>query len=191
MKFYCILLIVLISPLTVLSQQVFHKESPFNSYARGQDLTSNGNQYFILPKLEAREDSSASQNLVQSQQSQPSSSAILAKKGSFLISEKQNSPQIPQSTSTPDSYPVVFNPDSQQIGIVLGNLIARMENVEEADKLVSIYGLSNVEKYPSLKLAIFKGRYPSQVLGIINTFRQETSVTRAEIEVLENLKRPL
>ena len=168
MKFYCILLIILVSPLTAFSQKVFHQKSTFNSYTRGQDLMSKGKQYFILPTLEAREDSSAFQTSVQSQQSQPSSSAILARKGSFLVSEKQTNLQNPQTGSTPDKYPVVFNPHSQQIGIVLGNLVAKMEDVNQAEPLVSKYGLASVEKYPSMELAIFKGKYPSQVLEIID-----------------------
>jgi len=191
MKFYCILLIILVSPLTAFPQKVFHQKSTFNSYARGQDLMSKGKQYFILPTLEAREDSSASQTSVQSQQSQTSSSAILARKGSFLVSEKQTNLQNPQTGSTPDKYPVVFNPDSQQIGIVLGNLVAKMEDVNQAEPLISKYGLASVVKYPSMKLAIFKGKYPSQVLEIIDALQQEISITSAEIEVLEDLKRPL
>ncbi len=73
----------------------------------------------------------------------------------------------------------------------MGNLVAKMENDDQPESLISKYGLANVEKYPSLKLTIFKGRYPSQVLEIIDTSRRELSVTRAEIEVLENLKRPM
>ena len=62
MKNLYILLLVLILPLTVFSQKVFHKASPFDSYVRGEGLTSKGNQYFILPTLEARKEPLFAQN---------------------------------------------------------------------------------------------------------------------------------
>ena len=73
MKNLYILLLVLILPSTVFSQKVFHKASPFDSYVRGESLTSKGNQYFILPTLEARKEPLFAQKQQRTQLSQTDS----------------------------------------------------------------------------------------------------------------------
>ena len=189
---FYILFLTLIIPFTVVGQKVFPQASPFDSYARGKSLVSRGNQYFILPTLEARKELHSRQKKRQPQSSQTNYDTVLAQKGGFLILAKQDGLKNPQSNdSSSDNHPVVFNPRSQQIGIVLGSLVARMKNIEQADQLVTLYGLATVEKYPSKKLAIFKGRYPGQVLEIIDRFQQDPSVSSAEVEILENLRRPM
>ena len=105
--------------------------------------------------------------------------------------QNENSAQSSLSAQSPDIYPVVLNPRSQKIGIVVGTLVAIMENLEFADQLVADYNLSQANKYPIAKTVIFKASYPSQVLEIIDQFRTESAITYVEIEVLESTPRPL
>ena len=66
-----------------------------------------------------------------------------------------------------------------------------MKDVDKSRDLAKKYDLLVVEAYPEVKTVIFKGRYPSQVLESIRQLQSEPTVSRAEIEVLENLKVPL
>ena len=70
-------------------------------------------------------------------------------------------------------------------------LIVEMKDVAKSRDLATKYNLVVVEAYPEVKTVIFKGRYPSQVLESIVQLQSEPTVSRAEIEVLENLNVPL
>ena len=190
-SYYLILLFLFAVYPNSMAQKVYTQPSPFAKYERGQGLTYEGRQYFRLPSLSALVQSNESE---QNQIQQPSSAlspAILARKGQFSVFEKfDNQPQS-QSAEDLEEYPVVFNPRSEGIGIVLGFLIVEMKDVDKSRDLAKKYDLLVVEAYPEVKTVIFKGRYPSQVLESIRQLQSEPTVSRAEIEVLENLKVPL
>ena len=109
----------------------------------------------------------------------------------FSVFEKSDNQPQSQSADDLEEYPVVFNPRSEGIGIVLGFLIVEMKDVAKSRDLATKYNLVVVEAYPEVKTVIFKGRYPSQVLESIVQLQTEPTVSRAEIEVLENLNVPL
>ena len=190
-SYYLILLFIFAVYPNSMAQKVYTQPSPFAKYERGQGLTFEGRQYFLLPSLGALVQSNGSE---QNQIQQPSSAlspSILSRKGRFSVFEKfDNQPQS-QSADALEEYPVVFNPRSEGIGIVLGFLIVEMKDVAKSRDLATKYNLVVVEAYPEVKTVIFKGRYPSQVLESIVQLQSEPTVSRAEIEVLENLNVPL
>lgn len=191
MKISYILLLTLLIPNIIFSQKNVKNYSILDNYEKGQSISYQNNRYVHLPGLEAQKESVPTSTSALNQEAQTESNDVLFSKGGFVVKQKKSTTTTPLFNQSSEIYPVVGNLRSQKIGVVLGNLVANMENVELADQLLAKYNLSGVKKYSNLKTVIFRAKYPYQVFEVIEGIKKEPSINKVEIEIFESAKKPL
>ena len=190
MKLLFSVTIILINlTLTTWAQKKEIQNTNFDKYQKSTNFISQQIYYSLLPELKAERGNKLKSGKP-TIEALGAAGDVLLEYGGFLISEK-NKVRSNRTAKSSEEYPVVFNSRSQKIGIVVGTLIVRMQDVSLAESLVEKYSLGGFTSYSRLNTVVFSGKYPAQVLDVFETFSKDSSVISVEIEVLENLQMPL
>jgi len=201
------ILIILLQTIcsTVFSQSVQKRTEPepkYQNYVFGKETSFENQRYFVIQDLFAIRENKISSQFQKSGNSPSLSDKTttqnkvengpIQNKGGFSIYEKGSSGSLSTSTSSSrGNYPVVYNPRTDNLGIVLGNSIVKVTDLSEIGVISKKYNLQILRTFPHLKTAILKSNDPAEIISINERIGLENGVTSSEVEVLENAYIPL
>ena len=189
---------------SVFSQSVQKRTEPepkYQNYVFGQETRFENQRYFIIQDLFAIREKNISPQFRKLGNS-PSLSGrtiqnkteneLIQNKGGFSIFERESSGSLQSSTSSSrENYPVVYNPRTNNLGIVLGNSVVKVTDLSEIGVISKKYNLQILRTFPHLNTAILKSSDPSEIISINERISLEDGVTSSEVEILENAYIPL
>lgn len=153
----------------------------------GLSITSNSQQYQILPGVRAAEIKSNEQP--QQALTRMGGDKLIETKGSFVVFTAQQSPASVTSVNG-TSYPAAYNPRTGGIGIVPGNLSVKLKNMRTAAAVAKDYGLDVVRVFAHLQTAFYRVKPGQDVVAVAAALAADARVESAEIEVIEHINAP-
>lgn len=162
---------------------------PPQSLNRGQALTSNKEQYQVLPGARAVE--RLAQEQPQQALARVGGGNLIATKGNFVVftTAQQNAPSVALLNGT-TFYPVVFNQRTMGVGIMPGTLAVKLKNMASAAAVAADHGLDVVRIFDNLQTAFFRVRTGQDVVAAAAALAADVRVSSAELEVIENVAVP-
>ena len=156
--------------------------------SRGASLTSNGQEYQLLPGVRAAK----SQPREQPQQTltRMGGGKLIESKGSFVVFTEAQQSAASVTSVNGISYPAVVNPRTGGIGIVPGTLNVKLKNNASAAAVASNYGLEVVREFAHLKTVFYRVKTGQDVLAAAASLAADARVESAEVEVIEHLNVP-
>lgn len=156
---------------------------------RGQALTSNNQQYQVLPG--ARAVKSLAQEAPQQTLARAGGGKLIETKGSFVVftAASQGAASV-TSTNGATSYPTVLNTRTNGIGILPGTLSVKLKNVDSAAAVAADHGLDVVRVFSHLQTAFYRVKPGQDVVAAAASLSTDTRVTSAEVEVIEHVAVP-
>ena len=133
---------------TVFSQSVQKRTEPkpkYQNYVFGQETRFENQRYFVIQDLFAIREKNISPQFQKSGNSPSLSDRTIQNKtenepiqnkGDFSIFERESSGNLQSLTSSSrENYPVVYNPRTNNLGIVLGTSIVKATNLSEIGEI--------------------------------------------------------
>ena len=87
-------------------------------------------------------------------------------------------------------YPVVLNARTNHFGIVIGNIIVILKDMNDAEVIAGDLNLKLKKKYNHLKTVFFNIKDGQDIINTHQTLIEDSRVKTATIEVLENFNEP-
>lgn len=155
---------------------------------RGATLTSNNEQYQVLPGARA------AQLLPQETQQQTvtrvGGNQLIEGKGNFVVyTAPQGVAGIAQVNGA-TTYPTVINARTGGIGILPGTVNVLLKDMSNADAIASDYGLEVVYQFAHLKTVFYRVKAGQDVIAAAAKLAADARVASAEVEVLEHMNEP-
>lgn len=156
---------------------------------RGSNISSNNQQYQILPGVRAAK--SLSQEQPQQTLKRMGGGKLIETKGLFVVfTAAQQSSASVASVNGASSYPAAFNPRTGGIGILPGNLIVKLKNIDNAAAVATDHGLDVVRVFAHLQTASFRVKPGQDVVAAAAALAIDARVVSAEVEVIEHMNVP-
>lgn len=166
---------------------------------RGATVTSNNQEYQILPDVRAAE--SLSQEQPQQTLTRHGGSKLIETKGAFVVftaapQSAANVKAAPQSAASiksvngATSYPTVLNPRTGGIGILPGTLTVKLKNMDSAVAVATDHGLEVVRVFAHLQTAFYRVKPGQDVAAAAASLTADPRVASAEVEVIEHVAVP-
>ena len=181
--------------ITVKSKNQTSMKSEFNTLNKGTLFQSEKETYYFLPELysviySGNPDNTASGNLTSIQSER--SASLIQKKGRFSIYQSglkvQDSKMTCQTVLANTLYPVVLNSRTGNLGIVTGNVIVKLKDIEQADEIAAEFNLNLKKAYSHLSTAFYLPSSDQDMLQLTEELGNDSRVKRATIEVLEYIQ---
>ena len=194
-KLFSTMLIVSIS-FSVMAREKEDSKNPYIDYTRGETFIYEQQFYTVLPQLKAKKYFPTSSAIPKESNINLNSSdsvKVVEQKGEFLIFESNltNTSSLTSSQYTTGEYPVTLNSRTNQLGIILGNLIVQLNQNEDIRKISDKYNLNIKKSFSHLNIFVLQAEQPFDILSIALDMNSESTVKSAEVEVLENYYVPL
>ncbi len=164
------------------------RASLLQTLGRGATVTSNKQQYQILPGARAAQ----SQSKEQPQQTlaRVGGGKLIETKGNFVVfTAAQQGPSVMQVGGT-TSYPTALNPRTGGIGILPGTLSVKLKNMGSAAAIATDHGLDLVRAFNHLQVAFYRVKPGQDVVAAAASLTADSRVASAEVEVIENVNVP-
>ena len=153
---------------------------------RGATVTSNNQQYQILPDVRAAE--SLSQEQPQQTLTRHGGSKLIETKGAFVVfTAAPQSIASVKSVNGATSYPTVINPRTRRIGILPGTLSVKLKNMDSAAAVATDHGLEVVRIFAHLQAAFYRVKPGQDVVAAAVSLTADPRVVSAEVEVIEHM----
>lgn len=184
------------SPDTMATQK-HETGSIASSYAelqKGASFQSGSNTYIFLPELYSLANNRKAAASTLAAIRAEKSAVLIGEKGRFSIfksglADKQAAMSL-QTTQNQTLYPVVLNPDTNNLAIVVGTLKVKLKDLSQADAIAADFKLEPPRKYSHLQTAYFKLPAGQDMIALSNALRSDARVERVAIEVLEHIMVP-
>lgn len=156
---------------------------------RGATVTSNHEQYQILPDVRAAE------KLPQEQPKQTltrhGGGKLIETKGSFVVftAAPQGAASV-KSVNGATSYPTVINQRTGGIGILPGTLSVKLKNMDIAAAVATDNGLEVVRVFAHLQIVFYRVKLGQDVVAAAALLTADPRVLSAEVEVIEHIAVP-
>jgi hypothetical protein len=190
------LLIALIAlPIQVLaadktaSATVAAQSAILQTAVKGSSMTSNKQQYQVLPGMRAAQ--IQAQEQPQQTLSRIGGGKLVETKGAFVVftAAAQNVPSV-TSVNGASTYPTVLNTRTQNIGILPGTLSVKLRNMADATAVATSHGLDVVRVFPQLGYAYYRAKPGQDVVAAATSLAADPRVLSAEPEVIEYMQIP-
>ncbi len=162
-----------------------------DSFLKGDTFSAGKETYTFLPELysvSGEERNSSDLNAATSTIHQSRSASLIKDKGRFSIYRSTVTRQSSLSSQTIDStklYPVVLNPRTGQLAIVTGTILAKLNDMDDADYIASEYNLTVLRTYAHLSTAFYSTASGQDILQVEASLKTDTRISEVSIEVLE------
>lgn len=197
MNFRLIALLIALVALSVPAQAadkaataaVAERAALMQTLKRGQALTSNHQQYQVLPGVRAV--ASLAQESPQQTLTRVGGAQLIETKGVFVVftTAQQSAPGIALVNGA-TFYPTVFNPRTQGVGILPGTINVKLKNMANAAAVASGHGLEMVREFAHLQTVFYRVQPGQDVVAAAGALSADSRVTSAEAEVIENMAVP-
>lgn len=155
---------------------------------RGSNITSNNQQYQLLPGVRAAE--SRSKEQPQQTITRMGGGKLIETKGSFVVFSAPEQSQASVTSVNGTSYPTALNPRTGGIGIVPGTLTVRLKNMGNAAAVATAHGLEVVRVFAHLQTAFYRVKPGQDVVAAAASLTADARVESAEVEVIEHINIP-
>jgi len=156
---------------------------------RGSSITSNNQQYQILPGVRAAE--SLAREQPQQTLTRVGGGKLIETKGSFVVfTAAQQSVASVTSINGATSYPTVLNTRTNGIGILPGTLSVKLKNMTSAAAVATDHGLEVVRIFAHLQTAFYRVKSGQDVVAAAAALTADPRVASAEVEVIEHIAVP-
>jgi hypothetical protein len=165
------------------------RAATLQTLGRGATLTSNNEQYQVLPG--ARAVQSQAQELPQQAITRVAGGNLIETKGAFVVftAAQQGTASVTQVNGA-TSYPTVLNARTGGIGILPGTLSVKLKNMANAAAVASDHGLVLVREFAHLQAVFYRVNPGQDVVAAAAALTADPRVTSAEVEVIEHMNVP-
>ena len=155
---------------------------------RGASLTSNGQEYQLLPGVRAAK--SQSKEPPQQTLTRMGGGKLIETKGSFVVftAAQQSAASVTSVNGT--SYPTAVNSRTGGIGILPGTLSGKLKNIDSAAAVATDHGLEVVRIFAHLQTAFYRVKTGQDVVAAAASLAADARVASAEVEVIEHIDVP-
>lgn len=169
-------------------QALAQSSSTLAGQPRGASLTSNGEQYQLLPGVRAT--TSLAAERPQQTLARVGGTAVVETKGNFVIySASAQGASIAQA-GIAITYPAVLNSRTGGVGILSGAVNVKLKNMGNAASVAADHGLELIHAFSHLQLASYRVKAGQDVVAAAAALAADARVASAEIEVLEHMNVP-
>lgn len=120
---------------------------------------------------------------------------LIVEKGRFQIFKKKQSQTKKwfglSANSAEKTLPVALNQRTGKFVIITGKLVIQTANIKDLNKIIEKYSLKPIKRFNHLKLIFIEADTLDELLEVSKILQQDPKIIRADIEVIENLKKPL
>lgn len=165
------------------------RSAALQAAGRGATLTSNSQEYQILPRVRAAE--SRPQDTQQQAVTRAGGSQLIESKGNFVVyvASTQGTASITQVNGV-TTYPTVLNTRTGGIGILLDTLNVKLKDITTAAAVASDLGLEQVRQFAHLQIVFYRVKSGQDVVAAAASLAGDSRVVSAEVEVLEHMNVP-
>lgn len=155
----------------------------------GQTITSNSQQYQILPGVRATQ--SMANEQPQQTLTRMGGSNLVETKGAYVVftASKPSVASI-ATVNGATSYPAALNPNTGGIAIVPGTLKVNLKDMATSDAVAADHGLAVVYVFPHLQTAFYRVKPGQDVIAAAASLSADARVASAEVEVIEHMNVP-
>lgn len=155
---------------------------------RGATVTSNNQEYQILPGVRAVEGLAHEQP--QQTLTRMGGGKLLETKGSFVVFSAAEQSQASVTSVNGTSYPTAYNSRTGGIGIVPGTISVKLKNHVNAATLAAEHGLEVVRVFAHLQTVFYRVKTGQDVVAAAASLSADARVESAEVEVIEHMNVP-
>lgn len=171
-----------------VSAAVAERATLMQTLSRGSTVTSNNQEYQILPGVRAVE--SRSNEQPQQTLTRMGGGKLIETKGPFVVFSAPDQSQASVTSVNGTSYPTAFNPRTGGIGIVPGTLNVKLKNSANAAAIAADHGLEVVRVFAHLQTAFYRVKSGQDVVAVAAALAADARVESAEVEVIEHMNVP-
>lgn len=165
------------------------REALLQTLNRGATITSENQQYQILPDVRAAE--KQSQEQPQQTLTRHGGSKLIETKGAFVVfTAAPKGAASAKSANGATSYPTVINQRTGGIGILPGTLSVKLKNMDSAATVAANYGLEVVRVFAHLQIVFYRIKPGQEVVAAAALLTADPRVQSAEVEVIEHIAVP-
>lgn len=171
-------------PATAVSERA----ALMQTLSRGSTVTSNNQEYQILPGVRAVE--SLSDEQPQQTLTRMGGGKLIETKGPFVVFSAPEQSQASVTSVNGTSYPTALNPRTGGIGIVPGTLNVKLKNSANAAAIAADHGLEVVRVFAHLQTAFYRVKSGQDVVAVAAALAADARVESTEVEVIEHMNVP-
>jgi len=155
----------------------------------GQTITSNNQQYQLLPGVRATQSHANEQP--QQTLTRMGGNNLVETKGAFVVftASKPGAASL-ATVNGATTYPAALNPRTGGIGIVPGTLKVSLKDMASASAVAADFGLEVVYVFAHLQTAFYRVKPGQDVVAAVASLASDARVASAEVEVLEHMNVP-
>jgi hypothetical protein len=165
------------------------RNATLQSLGRGATLTSNEQEYQVLPG--ARAVQSQPQETQQQAVARVGGGQAIESKGNFVVysTPQQGGASVAQVRGV-TTYPAVLNTRSGNIGILPGTIRVKLKDATSAAAIASDKGLTLAGQLAHLQMAVYRVKAGQDLAAAAASLAADVRVVSAEVEVLEHMNVP-
>lgn len=203
MKIREVVLLVAILPVSALAQAMdksaivndraamaaaAERSAALQAAGKGAVLTSNGQDYQVLPGARAVENRAQNMQLTLTQ---VGGTKVIETKGNFVVYSSTHKPlaSVDVVGGMP-TYPAVLNSNTGAVGILPGTLNVKLKNMADAVAVANTHNLELTRQFAHLQTAFYRVKPGQDVVSVAAALAADARVASAEAEVIEYFKVP-
>lgn len=156
---------------------------------RGVAVTSNNEQYQVLPGVRASQ--SQSKEKPQQTLARVGGNKLVETKGAFVVytAAQQGVASLAQ-TNGATTYPTVINSRTGGVGILPGTVSVKLKSMANAAAVGADHGLELVREFAHLQAAFYRVKPGQDVVAAAASLAADPRVASAEVDVIEHMNVP-
>ncbi len=160
-----------------------------NAQSRGATVTSNRQQYQVLPGVRAAQ--SRKQEKPQQTLARLGGIKLIEAKGAFVVftTAQQGTVSLMQVNGA-TSFPTVLNARTGGIGILPGTVSVKLKSMGSAAAIAADHGLVLVREFAHLQAAFYRVKPGQDVVAAVAALVADARVASAEVGGLEHMTYP-
>ena len=177
-------------------EKIIASGTQYDDFQKGQSFQTGNNTYIFLPELysgrESQQKSDAGYGSLSSIQEEKSAN-LVEKKGRFSIfrsGEDEGDSMSAKVSQNKTLYPVVLNPNTNQLAIVPGTIKVTLDDMYLAESIAIDFRLQVFKKFGHLKTVYYKVDTGDDILAKTTALESDPRVNSAAIEVVEEMNEP-
>ena len=156
----------------------------------GISFTSNESQYQLI--LGGRAISQDDNSAAAKSASSPNNNIWSDQKGPFNISIGAGGASANSSLSNNgvSFNQIAYNPQSGNVGIIVGDIIVKLKPNASAESIASIYGIKLTQSFDDINTVFYRVQDWQNIFTVTQALGKNSGIEYAEIDIIENFAYP-
>lgn len=166
------------------------KQKALNS---GIVFTSNQVQYQLILGGRAISKNVDNTSALSSSSTANNSNIWSGQKGAYQLSIAGSStPGTNSMSASSENYNLIaFNPESGNIGIIVGEIIVKLKSGVTAESIASSYGINLTNNFEPISTAVYRVYSWQNIFTIAQQLSLDQGIEFAELDVIEHIPQPM